>query len=428
VTKSTAVLFAQALCLAVGVASAQVGQPPYPPTYPSPYPQPNPAPYPVTEQSMPSGDMTAKTPLLLALVLQPLMGQTGASLSSGIGALFGRLFRWISGDSGAAGTTQPNQVAGIYPGNPNPAYAAGLPYGAGVRPNNMPPIYQNPAQTGSPVYGTTPGQAQPTYPYQPPSQNPAPPIYGSPATQAQPAYPNPPTYQNPTQSGAAPVYGAPPVVTPGTPYPGAATPPAYGTPSVSGGSPVAPQLPPTFGAKLVPSVIYTVEQLDSHTFATTAQLDLSHGTPTLYTGDVFAIKYSTNVSGQVRIDNIDGQGQKSALGTYNVVSGHDNRIPLKKGIQLVGGAGLETFKMYFFPCNPSGTWTASADPQSSMPACPTSPSEKLAAASKGLVMPKAAVNLDSPDPTIAVSAVTDYQPQDVTENDFQIRHSVRDPP
>jgi len=100
----------------------------------------------------------------------------------------------------------------------------------------------------------------------------------------------------------------------------------------------------------------------------------------------------------------------------------------KKGMQLVGTTGLETFKMYFFPCTPADNPASnSALPQDAVPSCPSAPSEKLVAVSRGLAAPKAAVNLDSPDPTIAISAVTNYQSQDVTENDFQIQHNVRQP-
>ena len=50
------------------------------------------------------------------------------------------------------------------------------------------------------------------------------------------------------------------------------------------------------------------------------------------------------------------------------------------------------------------------------------PSPQLLRASTGLLGAKAAVNLDSPDPTIAVNAFASYQTNDVTESDFQIQH------
>lgn len=181
---------------------------------------------------------------------------------------------------------------------------------------------------------------------------------------------------------------------------------------------------PVAKSGLLPSVIYTVNRLDPHTYTAAGQLDLTHGAPTLHTGDVFAIEYSTNVSGQVLIDNIDSQGQRSGLGTYTVLSGHDNRIPVTKGIKLVGTTGTETFKLYFYPCLATDA-SGRPDPaaaSASLPPCPTAPSPKLLQASKGLVAAKSAINLDSPDPTIAVSAVADYQTSDVAENDFQIQH------
>lgn len=185
---------------------------------------------------------------------------------------------------------------------------------------------------------------------------------------------------------------------------------------------------PVAKSGLLPSVIYTVNRLDPRNYTATGQLDLTHGTPTLHTGDVFAIEYSTNVSGQVLIDNIDSQGQRSGLGTYTVLSGHDNRIPVTKGIKLVGTTGTETFKLYFYPCLATDA-SGRPDPaaaSASLPLCPTAPSPKLLQASKGLVAAKSAVNLDSPDPTIAVSAVADYQTSDVAENDFQIQHLARE--
>jgi hypothetical protein len=180
---------------------------------------------------------------------------------------------------------------------------------------------------------------------------------------------------------------------------------------------------PAGKAVVLPSVVLSLIQLDPHSYATASRIDLTHGAPTLRTGEVFAIEYAANVSGQVRIDNIDSSGQRTALGTYTVLAGHDNRIPRTKGIQMTGTTGTETFKLYFFPCVPPGADSKAQTNSAGLPACPDSPNPKLLQASKGLLLAKGAVNLESPDPTLAVSAAQDYQPNDITESDFQINHT-----
>jgi hypothetical protein len=170
-----------------------------------------------------------------------------------------------------------------------------------------------------------------------------------------------------------------------------------------------------------------LQQVDPNTFALLATLDLTHGPPTLRTGDVYVIQYSTNVPGQVWIDNVDSQGVTTSLGTYNVLPGRDNRIPTAKGIQLTGSTGLERFRLFFFPCTPPEARDQSqATPMAAgLPTCTRAPSSKLALASKGLLQPKRAVNLESPDPSIAVETAADYQSDDVTTSEFQLQHAPR---
>jgi hypothetical protein len=249
------------------------------------------------------------------------------------------------------------------------------------------PNYQA-AQAAAPTYGAGAGAA----------------AYPAPAAPA--ANPNGQPASDPTAVAQAPAagYQPPPPAPPAAPDTSAAT--------ASGAS------------ALVPSVVYALDQVDPATFATIGSIDLSHGPPLLHTGDVFAIRYSTNVPGQVRIDNIDSAGVTNSLGTYTVVPGRDNRIPVTKGIMLTGVTGMEQFKMYFYPCV-SDAGSGSSGVAAALPACSGAANPKLAMASKLLVVAKSATNLESPDPTIAVAATANYRPNDVTENDFALQHLPR---
>jgi hypothetical protein len=422
--------------LAAQVNPPVYGQPtPYGQTPPYGQPVPNSQPSPYGAPGVASGQYESKNPLLMGLVVGPILQSSGLALANGIGMLFTRLFNaWFghshNGPENVNAAMQNSGGTQAYPGQPY-----GAPAGSPTQYGQVQPPYgqQYPSgaaypQTGQSGYGT-------------PYGNPSPPGYPTAGSNPYGGYPQ---AAQTTPVPAAPGYPMPttsPNPTPGYPQPAQASPnpPAAGSVSAQpGANPYAylpngqlvaaagnPGMPGAqIKAALVPSVIYTLNRLDPKTYQSSGQVDLAHRAPTLRTGDVFAIEYSTNVSGQVRIDNIDSRGQTSALGTYTVFSGHDNRIPLKKGIQLAGTTGTETFKMYFYPCaaadangQPDAPATAAG-----LPACSNAPSPKLLDASRGLVTAKGAVNLDSPDPTIAVSAVTNYQNTDVTENDFQILH------
>jgi hypothetical protein len=422
-------LSAAVACVGASITAAQVPPAPYnppPPQYNPPVPQYTP---PLPQYSPPSypygspatGQVTAKNPLLLALVLQPLLQQTGASVSSGIGMLFSRLFNALFGHSNSTPAAQ-------YPGGAQPygtAAAAGYapstpqygtPYAAtpGGYPAGVPGSPQTAFGAPYAAIPTTPYGAATPYPST--ASGPPIPSYGSSTPTPYPIpVPGTPGATNPALPGYPPAPGA------------AATSGAYaGAPLSYAGAPPpgVPTATPAAKSAVMPSVLYSLEQLDPKTFKVSHPIDLGHGTPTLHTGDVFAIEYSTNVPGQVRIDNVDSTGTTSALGTYTVQSGHDNRIPVTKGMKLVGTTGTETFKLYFFPCLPmnAGGTTDSAAASTGLPTCPPGPSPQLLRASTGLVGAKAAVNLDSPDPTIAVNAFASYQTNDVTESDFQILH------
>jgi hypothetical protein len=402
--------------LGATLAAAQVTPQPTP-YYPPPagqYPQ-----YPMT-----TTDTTAKNPLLLALVIQPVLQQGGAALAAGVGALFSRLFAALSGHGSGVGAAPQPGVAGAYGTSP------GVPgYPGAPTPYTAPGTYQAPYGATTPTYpGATNPYGAPATPAYPGATSP----YGTPAAPAYPGGTNP--YAAPATPSTAP-YGTPGSYASTPVYPSApANPvPTYGAsayPSPAGGAyPAAPNAGstattmPVGKSAVLPSVVFSLLQLDSHSYATTNRLDLTHGAPTLRTGDVFAIEYAANVSGQVRIDNIDSRGQQTALGTYTVLAGHDNRIPRTRGIQMTGTTGTETFKLYFFPCVPPGADAKAQSNSAGLPACPDSPNPKLLQASKGVLLAKGAVNLDSPDPTLAVSAAQDYQPNDITESDFQINHT-----
>jgi hypothetical protein len=389
-------------------ASLATAQQTVPPMYPPPMlTQPS---YPTTYYQTPTtGQVTPKNPLLLMLIVQPLLQQSGVSLAGGVGMLFSRLFNALTGHTanGANATMQnPMSAAGNMPG------AAGYPqsipqYGATYSPGGMYPQgipTATPGAYSTPYVATAPPQYSPGTTYSPGAQNPANSGYAA----------NPATVYQPPSTTVSPAYpGAAPTVS--TSYPGVAP---------TGTSPPAP----IAKSAVLPSVVYALNQLDPRSYTTIRQIELTHGAPMLHTGDVFAIAYSTNLPGQVRIDNVDDRGQITALGTYTVLPGHDNRIPVKKGIKLVGATGTETFKMYFFPCVADEAKVAAAAGAAAegLSPCPAGPSPQLVQASKGLVVSKGAVNLDSPDPTIAVSAATNYQPNDVMENDFQLNHVAAD--
>jgi len=502
-----------------GIALAQMGQTtPYNPygSYPgqmaSPY-----TPYPAQP------DMTAKNPLLLALVVQPLLQQSGGAVASGVGRLFTRLFDALLGRTGGAATVPapsmpgaPGYVAGMpttygqpppygttYPGT---TYPSGMPgatsgyppgtMGASPYPGTSPPAYGmqapgvNPMGPASPYGNTPPGTypagMTPGYPAAgttayatPPGSTTMPPgtspVTTMPGAQASMTASVPGSYMpgaatmppsNPSgmpagaaslPSGASsgtmptatlPTSGIPNTMMPSSPsmMPSGAMPtvPSPGgtapststmagtsmySPGTAGavqqtgtvpGMPPAGPMPAGNKAVLLPSVVYSLDELDPKKFSTKRHIKISAGAvPKLHTGDVFAIEYSTNLPGQLRIDNIDSAGTLAELGTYVMLPGRDNRIPITKGIKLVGETGTETFKMYFFPCVPEGDAAGAAE---GLPTCPTGPSPQLLQASRHHVGAKGAVNLDSPDPTIAVAAVTDYQPNDVMVNEFRIDH------
>jgi len=123
-------------------------------------------------------------------------------------------------------------------------------------------------------------------------------------------------------------------------------------------------------AALAPVVGYTVQQLDPASFEVLKALPVQGGPPVMRTGEVFALLYSTNLPGQVRLENIDPAGVVADLGVYTVLPDQLNRIPRDLGIKLVGQPGQELIRFYFYPCLPAGTagaaWAAATDRRTSL--------------------------------------------------------------
>ncbi len=198
-----------------------------------------------------------------------------------------------------------------------------------------------------------------------------------------------------------------------------------GVDTISPTGPATNSTGPTPGVP--PSLIYAVDRVDPTTFATLGPLGVDKARPTLKTGDVFALRFATNLPGQVRVENIDAGGQRSPLGTYNVLPGQDNRIPRTKGIQLVGSTGEETFNLYFYPCVPSEAagLRGLATYRDELPACSAAGSSELQVASRGMVRVRSAQNLELDDPSMVVAAVLDFKPRDIVQQSFRLLHEAR---
>lgn len=181
-------------------------------------------------------------------------------------------------------------------------------------------------------------------------------------------------------------------------------------------------------AKLVPALGYAMEQLDPGSFAVLRPVPVGGSGPLLRTGDVFVVQFSTNLPGQVRLENIDPAGKAVDLGMYTVFVDQLNRLPRDKGIQLQGQPGVERLRFHFYPCLPSEAagkpWAT--DFKGRLPACPSAPPALVnAIRSLGTVTPRALVNLSQPDANVAFAASADYQPGEITLMEARIRHESR---
>lgn len=165
-----------------------------------------------------------------------------------------------------------------------------------------------------------------------------------------------------------------------------------------------------------PSIAHKIEQLDPLNFTSIRTFEnVDFNTPSLNTGDIFAITFETNMPGQVRLENLDASNVYTLLGTYNVLGRKQTRLPKTKGFQLTGNPGTEQINIYFTPCRPPEALDATGVKEFSLlPVCSNNQSTNLAKAGKsGGIRAKAVLNLESPDPTIAVSVTPDYTNEDL---------------
>ncbi|SDH16674.1 DUF4384 domain-containing protein [Propionivibrio dicarboxylicus] len=176
--------------------------------------------------------------------------------------------------------------------------------------------------------------------------------------------------------------------------------------------------------RLVPTIGYSIDQLDPKSFDVLRTSSLNEATASLKTGDVFAIRYATNLPGQVRLENIDPAGQINDLGVYTVFPGATNRIPSDHGIKLVGQPGVEVIRLYFFPCVPGGPDMEALKSEfgNRLPACGAGQNPRVAAAAKGVIKTRSLQNLSQPDNKVSFSGASDYERNDVTSTALMIQH------
>lgn len=190
-------------------------------------------------------------------------------------------------------------------------------------------------------------------------------------------------------------------------------------------TPVAALPVPAPAATVVPAVAYSLEQLDPASFEILRRHELAGGSlPVLRTGDVFAIRYATNLPGLVRLEAEDDKGEHTDLGTYTVLPDQNNRLPASRGIGLTGNPGTELVRILFYPCIPRelAGKPEEARLRARIPFCDAEAGSSVASAASGKLAPRALVNLAQPDPVVAYAGTSDYQPRDVTSATLVIRH------
>lgn len=182
----------------------------------------------------------------------------------------------------------------------------------------------------------------------------------------------------------------------------------------------------------VPAIAIAIHQLNPQNYKFEKALPVNAGVQTLKTGDVFAVIFSTNVPGQVRVQNIDAKGVVTKLGTYSVLPGRENRLPRSKGIQLVGDPGRETFNFFFAPCVPQEVAHQAAMQGfvGHLGRCGDEVTQSLqlitqTAQPTGSLRARAAVNLelDGADPDVVIAAVPDFKPKDIVTDAISVDHS-----
>jgi hypothetical protein len=180
----------------------------------------------------------------------------------------------------------------------------------------------------------------------------------------------------------------------------------------------------------VPAVGYAMQQLDPVTFDVLRTLEVGEAPTVLKTGDVFAIQYSTNLPGQIRLENVDSQGVISDLGTYTVMMDKLNRLPRTRGIRLDGAPGLELLNLYFYPCLPlQAAGQPWAEPfESKLPQCGDTPNPQMVAAASGRLKTRRLTNLSQPDGRMSFAGVAGYRNNEVTLAVVRIDHEARGEP
>ena len=202
--------------------------------------------------------------------------------------------------------------------------------------------------------------------------------------------------------------------------------PAEGAQPRSASAP-APTSASATSQALTPALGYAMEQLDPASFAVLRPIAVAGSGPSLRTGDVFVLQFSTNLPGRVRLENTDASGRVADLGTYTVLVDQLNRIPRDKGIQLQGQPGTEQLRFYFYPCLPAEAATRpwAAEFQGRLPPCAAMPLAAATSRSLGAVTARALVNLAQPDTTMAFAGAEGYQAGELTLLEARIRHERR---
>lgn len=78
-------------------------------------------------------------------------------------------------------------------------------------------------------------------------------------------------------------------------------------------------------------------------------------TITVATGDRFILKFTANMPGLLRAENIDAKGITTDLGAFVIPAGEGVSIPKAKAFRMVGEPGQEQMRLVFQPCRAYST-------------------------------------------------------------------------
>lgn len=76
---------------------------------------------------------------------------------------------------------------------------------------------------------------------------------------------------------------------------------------------------------------------------------------TVSTGDRFILKFTANMPGLLRAENIDAKGITTDLGAFVIPAGEGVSIPKAKAFRMVGEPGQEQMRLVFQPCRAYST-------------------------------------------------------------------------